>query len=94
MQNKTINYVLPVFKGLNMKLVIFKTNWICTFSVRAQSVSSAIFSDALASNYCISINGIASYRITYEENIKISYKLDIPPSPSVCAFQKTKVISL
>ncbi len=32
----------------------------------------------------IDINGIASYRITYKEYIDISYKLDIPPSPTSC----------
>ncbi len=31
----------------------------------------------------IDINGIALYRIAYKEYIDISYKLDIPPSPTV-----------
>ncbi len=36
-------------------------------------------------NYCrlYYINGIASYRIAYKEYIDISYKLDIPPSPTL-----------
>uniref|UniRef100_A0A671LSH3 ER lumen protein-retaining receptor 2-like n=1 Tax=Sinocyclocheilus anshuiensis TaxID=1608454 RepID=A0A671LSH3_9TELE len=33
-------------------------------------------------SYQTTVNGIASYRIAYKENIDISYKLDIPPSPT------------
>ncbi len=35
----------------------------------------------------IDINGIASYRISYKKYIDISYKLDIPPSPTIKLYQ-------
>ncbi len=73
--NKTIGfYILRVFKALHIKFVTcLEQIVLCTFSTAAQSVSSAIFSDALVSNYSIA----------YKEYIDILYKLDIPPSPSL-----------
>ncbi len=60
-------YVLPVFKGLNLKLVTcLEQIGSCTFSAAAQSVSSAIFFRcARIKLRYIDINGIASYRIAY-----------------------------
>ncbi len=39
------------------------------------------------------MNGIALYPIAYKEYIDISYKLDIPPSPSVCMYKMHRFLS-
>ncbi len=61
-----------------------RTIGLCTLSAAAQTVSSAIFFRCTRIKLLyIDINVIASYRIAYKENIDISYKLDIPPSPTL-----------
>ncbi len=49
--------------------------------LHSSSVCVYILQMRLYQTMYIDINSIASYRIAYKENIDISYKLDILPSP-------------
>ncbi len=81
--NYRLLYLTSFFKALHIKLVTCLEQIIlCTFSTDVQSVSSLdIFSDALVSNYCISILKVFLHTVSLIKNI--SHKLDIPPSPSL-----------
>ncbi len=70
------------FKALHIKHVTcLEQSVLCTFSAASHSVSSSLEILFRCAHNKLDINGIVSYRITYK-NINISYKLDIPPSPT------------
>ncbi len=66
-------YILPVIKALHIKLVTCLEHIVLsTFSAAAQSVSSLdIFSDALVSNYCISILTVLLHTVSLIMNLSI-----------------------
>ncbi len=84
--NYRLLYLTSFYKALHIKLVTcLEQIVLCTVSTAVQSVSSLdiFFRCARIKLLYIDINGIASYCIAYKKYIDISYKLDIPPSPSL-----------